>query len=136
MRIINETKRNLPTALPAQDISATGTPPDPSNDIKLYDKPYQDLYVVLEDSTGADVAFSDVELEMWGYFDNDSTPMLIYKATIDSDHGKIMVPINDIPAVKYVYCRQAADSNPVGATGASNAACDYQIVLNAKWSNG
>jgi len=136
MKIINSTPRALPAALPPQDISKTGTVPSSNLDIHLYGADWQDFYLVIEDTTGSNISYSAVEVEIFGYFANDHTPMLIYKASLDSDRGKMAIPITDMPAIKYLYFRQAADTNAISTAGNPNAACQYQIVFNAKWSNG
>jgi len=135
MKIINETTKALPTALPPQGLKVHGVLTG-NDDIHRYQKKWQDFYLIIEDITGSDVPFALAEIEIFGYVTVSQGPSLIYKGETSSDRGKIMIPISDLPAVDYIYIRQASDTNVVGATGADNPACGYQVVYNTKWSNG
>lgn len=133
MKIMPEAVRDLPTALPTADISTATPETTGSEDLIFYGKQFSDFRISLMDKTGETVSFVDMEVQLWGYYNKDSKPVLFFSDDkVDGAVGKEDLPVDKILAYDYIYIRQSTTLNAIGGTGASNPAGSYQFVWNNK----
>ena len=131
MIIKPDAKRDLPIAVPDQDITVAGKTPADNADLIKFNQPGSSATIDLLDKTGETVVFANMEIEVWGYPTVNHRPTLVYKASkIPGYKGRSSLPIGNDVAYQYLYAMQTADENAIGAAGANNPAGQYQFKFS------
>ena len=128
MIIKPDVKRDLPIAVPDQDITAAGKTPADNADLIKFGRPASEIKISLLDKDGETTVFANMEIEIWGYPTVNHPPALVLKADkIPGYKGRSDLPVENSVAYQYLYVLQTSDVNAIGVTGTDNPAGQYQF---------